>query len=120
MSPSSEGSAAWKRVAGMQGLYFVATGLWPIVHRRSFELVTGPKLEGWLVKTVGALAAAMGATFLNAARQRRVSPQVRVLGVGSALAFAGVDVWYVARRRISRVYLMDAALELGLAAAWYL
>jgi hypothetical protein len=106
------------RTATVQGIYFLATGLWPIVHRRSFEAVTGPKREGWLVNTVGVLAAAMGVSLLAGAREGRVSRPIQVLGVGSALAFAGVDVWYVARRRISPVYLADAVVELGLAAGW--
>jgi hypothetical protein len=107
-----------KATATVQGIYFLATGLWPIVHPRSFEAVTGPKLEHWLLKTVGVMAGVMGATLLAAAREPRITRPVRVLGVGSALAFAGVDVWYVARRRISPVYLLDAAAELALIAAW--
>jgi hypothetical protein len=117
MGRVAKGSAR-TRTATVQGIYFLATGLWPIVHRRSFEAVTGPKREGWLVNTVGVLAAAMGVSLLAAAREGRVSRPIQVLGVGSALAFAGVDVWYAARRRISPVYLVDAAAELALAAAW--
>ncbi len=33
----------------------MATGLWPLVHRRSFEAVTGRKTYWWLVNTVGSL-----------------------------------------------------------------
>jgi hypothetical protein len=29
------------------------TGVWPIPHLQSFEAVTGPKKERWLVKTMG-------------------------------------------------------------------
>jgi hypothetical protein len=29
------------------------TGVWPILRLRSFEAVTGPKKERWLVKTMG-------------------------------------------------------------------
>lgn len=38
-----------------QGIYYVASGLWPLLHMRSFEAVTGPKRDKWLVNTVGAL-----------------------------------------------------------------
>src|SRR5258708_5889367 len=48
-----------------------------------------------------------------------VARELRVLGVGSALGFAAVDFWFAGvRRRISRVYLADGVVELGLAAAW--
>jgi hypothetical protein len=101
-----------------QGLFFVATGLWPIVHLPSFEKVTGPKPEGWLVKTVGALIAVGGAALAVASR-RTVTREWALLGAGTALALASVDVWYAGvRRRIAPVYLLDAGVELGLAAAW--
>ena len=50
-------------LAGLQAAYYVGTGLWSLVHRRSFERVTGPKREYWLVRTVGALAVAIGAAL---------------------------------------------------------
>lgn len=104
-----------------QGLYFAATGLWPIVHLRSFEAVTGPKPEGWLVKTVGALLAVMGAGLVASSRRRRVTRDWALLAAGGAAALATVDVWYAGvRRRISPVYLADAPIEGALAAGWFL
>ena len=55
-----------------QGAYYVATGIWSWVSLRTFEVVTGPKVDDWLVQTVGALAAAIGDTLLVA--ERRVNP----------------------------------------------
>jgi hypothetical protein len=101
-----------------QGAYFLATGLWPILHMRSFEAVTGRKRERWLVKTVGVLVGAIGASLLVGARERRMSPETRLLGQGSALGLAAIDTWYVLRRRISPIYLADAAAELLLAGVW--
>jgi hypothetical protein len=43
------------------GVYYVSTGALSFVSRRAFEAVTGPKLEWWLVQTVGALVTAVGA-----------------------------------------------------------
>ena len=94
-----------------QGLYYVATGAWPFVHLKSFERVTGPKYEIWLVRAVGALAAAIGVTLVRASRTP--SRDARGLARASALAFAAIDVAYAARRRISPIYLADAAFELG-------
>jgi hypothetical protein len=110
----AERGLAW----GQGGLY-VATGVWPILHMRSFEAVTGPKRERWLVRTVGVLVTVLGATLAFGAARRRVTPELRLLGAASAVALAGVDVWYAGvRRRISPVYLADAVVELALAAAW--
>jgi hypothetical protein len=107
-----------RRLAIGQGAFFIAAGLWPIVHLRSFEAVTGPKRERWLVKTVGALLAVAG-TALAVAGRRRPELETAVLGAGTAIALGAMDVWYAGRRRrISSVYLADAALELGIAGAW--
>jgi hypothetical protein len=37
--------------------FYVVTGAWPFVSMRAFEMVTGPRVDRRLVKTVGALAA---------------------------------------------------------------
>jgi hypothetical protein len=41
-----------------------------------------------------------------------------VLGAGAAAGLGLIDLVYVARGRISPVYLLDAALQLPIAAAW--
>jgi len=112
-----------RAVLGVQGVFYVITGLWPLVSMATFERVTGPKVDHWLVRTVGLLAAVIGASLLTAAGRAEGGPAVWVLALGAALAFAAVDLVYVAAGRISRVYLLDAAAELVLAvllsvAAW--
>jgi hypothetical protein len=104
------------RAPVLQGVYFLLTGVWPLLSMRTFEAVTGPKVDKWLVKTVGVLVAVIGASLLaDAARPSRGS---RVLGVGSAVALGGVDVVYSLRERISKIYLADAVLEALLIALW--
>jgi hypothetical protein len=101
------------RLATLHGAYYLITGLWPLLSMRTFEAVTGPKSDRWLVRMVGLLAAVIGASLLA----RRGSGD-RILPVGSALAFASVDATYSLRGTISRIYLADALLELGLVAGW--
>lgn len=105
-------------VALVQGVFYLATGIWALVDLDSFMAVTGPKADHWLVKTVGALVAVIGAVLLSAARSRRVTDEIVLLGIGCALALAAIDVYYVSIGRISSIYLLDAAAEVGLAAAW--
>jgi hypothetical protein len=104
------------KVALVQGVYYLATGLWPIFHIKSFLLVTGPKTDLWLVKTVGILVAVIGTVLLSASRSRRISDEIILLAAGSALGLAIIDVVYA--RQISSVYLADAAAELCLVALW--
>jgi hypothetical protein len=105
-------------LAMVQGAYYAATGVWALVDIDSFQVVTGPKADRWLVKTVGVLVTAIGGALGLAGLRRRLTPEVRLLAIGSALGLAGIDVYYVAKGRIARIYLADAAAELAMAAAW--
>ena len=112
------GAEVRRLVAIVQAGYFLVTGIWPLLHMRSFEWISGPKVDRWLVKTVGALIAAIGSAIGLAAWRKRLTPEIELLAVSTAVSLAAVDVVYVARRRIRWVYLLDAVAELGLAAAW--
>ena len=98
------------------GAYYVVTGVAPFVSRRAFEAVTGPKLEWWLVQTVGVVVTAVGAGMLSGALRDRVGPELALIAAGSAAGLAGIDVVHVARGRISPAYLADAAVQLALLA----
>jgi hypothetical protein len=101
-----------------QSTYYLLTGAWALLDIASFQRVTGPKVDTWLVKMVGALVVVIGAVLGMGARHRRVSAELATLGIGSAVAFTAVDVFYAARRRISPVYLLDALAELFLITIW--
>jgi hypothetical protein len=101
-----------------QGFVYVGTGLWPLIHIKSFMKVTGPKRDIWLVNTVGVLVTVIGAVFLLAARRKRVAPEVALLGTGAAAGLTGIDVVYVAKGTIWPIYLLDAVGESFLIAAW--
>ena len=98
----------------VQGGYYVGTGILPFVSRRAFEAATGPKREWWLVQTVGALVTVIGGVLLSGASRHSDSRELIGLAAGSATALAAIDVVYVARRRISPRYLVDAAVQAGL------
>lgn len=82
--------------------------------------MTGPKRDFWLVQTVGALIGVSGATLAIAARDRDSleRPALRVLAIGTALSLTAVDLVFVLRRRISPIYLADAAIELAIVTGW--
>jgi hypothetical protein len=105
-------------VAIAQGAFFVATGVWPLLHITSFEKVTGPKADRWLVKTVGALVTVVGAAVTTAGIRKRITPETRMLAMGSSLSLAVIDLVYTRRRRISKIYLLDAFAELSLVFLW--
>lgn len=107
-----------RSVLRFQAAYYVATGALPLISRRAFEWLTGPKREWWLVQMVGLLAVTNGLALAAGTRNTaRPSRETVTLSVLSALSFAAIDVTYVLKRRISPVYLVDAVLEAAVAAA---
>jgi len=102
----------------VQGLYYLATGIWPIVDIASFQAITGPKYETWLVRTVGLVIAIVGLTLLIAARKQRAGASTAVLAIGTAVALALVDIIFTIRRDIPPIYLLDAVAEIGLVTWW--
>lgn len=104
-------------VGRAQGLANVLGGAWPLLHMRSFERVLGPKTDRWLVRTVAGLLIVNGSTQLVSSTPDPVA-QARLLGIGTAAVLAAIDLVYAPTGRISRMYLVDAAVELGWILAW--
>jgi hypothetical protein len=100
-----------RRLFVIQGAYYLVTGIWPLVHLNSFETVTGPKTDDWLVQTVGVLAATMGATLVVGSRRQPPNLETLTLSALSAVGFAAVDVVFVCFGVISRIYLVDAVVQ---------
>lgn len=105
-------------VAMGQGIYDLTTGVWPLLSMRTFLAVTGPKADLWLVRAIGLLTGSIGAALLAGGLRRRITPELRFLGLASALSLGGIDVTYVARRRISPIYLLDALAQAAFVAMW--
>lgn len=105
-------------LAWFQGVFYALTGIWPLVSMSTFVAVTGPKVDLWLVRTVGILILVVGATLMLGARRRRIGPELVFLAAGCALGLAGIDLVYALADRIWDVYLLDAVAEIALALAW--
>jgi hypothetical protein len=105
-------------VALAQALYYGATGLWPLASRRTFEAVTGPKEDWWLVESLALLLLPIAGALGAAAARDRITPEIELLGAGAAGMLAASDVLVAARRRGRWTYLIDAAVSGSFVAAW--
>ena len=105
------------RILQIQGVYYLLTGVWPLLSIRSFQAITGPKTDLWLVRTVGALVAVIGAVLTWGSEQSQGERQTVALACGSAASLTAVESYYALRHRISAIYLLDAVAEIALIAA---
>ena len=78
----------------------------------SFEAVTGPKTDDWLVRMVALLTVGIAVAIWP--RAGEVATSLRTLAVWAAASFLVIDVVYTALVVISPIYLLDAAAELVL------
>jgi hypothetical protein len=105
-----------KTMLTIQGFFYLITGIWPLLSVRTFEMVTGPKVDRWLLKTVGLLVASSGMVFLYTALINPLIPvETLLLAVLNGLSLAAIDIHFVRKKRISRVYLADAGVEIFIA-----
>ena len=107
-------------LAYSQGIYFLVTGLWPIVHLTSFMAVTGPKSDHWLVRTIGALIMAIAIPLLIAAVKKEINFSLITMAILSAIGLTIIDIYYVSVKVISPIYLADAIAETLIIIGWIL
>ena len=111
-------NAILQAVPWVHAAYFITGGLWSVLDRRSFEAISGPKVDYWLVRTVGGLLTAVGAVIAAPTGMGGSLRKFRWLAMGTSGVLIAIDLVYVAKRRISPVYLLDAATNLMLIAGW--
>lgn len=96
-------------ILGTQGLYYVVTGLWPLLHPRSFTWLMGTKVDQFQLSVTAALIVAIGATLVVAVFRSRPAASAVLLSVASALAFILVELRF--RASLRAPYWLDFALE---------
>jgi hypothetical protein len=86
-------------MARVHGAINVVSGLWPILHMRSFEWVFGPKVDRWLVYTVAGLLTSVGYAQWRAGTDEDW-PHARRIGVATSSTLLLIDLLNVPRGRI--------------------
>lgn len=102
----------------LQGVYYLITGVWPLLSIKTFEMVTGPKTDKWLVKTVGIMIAVVGLALIIAFIRKELSFEMVLTAAGCALGLMLIDIIYSTKRVISKIYLLDAVAEFVLLIGW--
>lgn len=103
-----------------QGAYNLFGGLWPLLHMRSFEAITGPKDDSWLVRTVAGILVVVGVVLLRDAFRGHVAQSVRFMAAGISTVLAIVAIVSSLAGFISWLYFFDGLIHLAFALAWML
>ncbi|NJC68578.1 hypothetical protein HC031_02395 [Planosporangium thailandense] len=101
-----------RRLLAAQGGYYLVTGVWPLLHFRSFTTVAGPKPDRFQTQVAGALFAAAGLALLAG---RPLETGTRVLSGATAAAAMLMDLAYLPR--IRKIFLAEACVEAAFLAA---
>ena len=102
----------------IQGTYTLFTALWALVDIESFMMVTGPKTDIWLVKTVSVLLLPITTAFFYALYFRTDQRLIIIIGLVTSLALACIDFYYTANKTIRWVYAADGVLETLFCITW--
>lgn len=99
------------------GAYYLFAGAWPLVHMDSFEAVTGPKPDEFLVRTVG-LILLMTGTILLSQRRAPWERSAVFAAMGTALILGCVAVVSASGGWVWKVFFAEGAMHLLFATAW--
>ena len=105
-------SSWWPRRA--QGLYYVATGLWPAVFPQHYMEATGQESHQRAAQVLGVAVAALGGVLALDLLPRRVA---RWAGIGVAGTLAAGAAYFVARGKGIPVNATDGLVQLVFAAS---
>ncbi|HFK5529368.1 TPA: hypothetical protein ACGZ99_003449 [Elizabethkingia anophelis] len=104
----------------IQGVYYILTGIWPLINIESFIRVTGPKTDIWLVQTVGLLLLPYGLLCFYMANNTKKYPVIAIALALCSLSLAGINVYYYMKHAINWVYSIDFIIEMIFLVYWIL
>lgn len=103
----------WPRRA--QGLYYVASGLWPAVFPHHYMQATGQESHQRVAQVLGVAVAALGGALALDVLPPRVA---RWAGIGTAIALGAGAAYFVARGKGIPVNATDGLVQLAFAGSW--
>ena len=95
----------------IQGIYSLVTAVWALVDIKTFMMVTGPKTDIWLVKTVAVLLIPISTSLLLSAFFVSTFWQPMIVGLLSAIGLAVIDFYYSGNDTISKIYMWDGIAQ---------
>ena len=108
-------------VAAVQGGSYIGFAAWLFTRPRQYRETHGIETNDWVLRAHGTWMLVTGSALLvAAARGTTTQPEVRLLGVASAVGLATNDGIGAMRREVASIYYSDLAWESAIAALWAL
>ena len=104
----------------IHALYFLATGLWPVLDINSFVFFTGAETDIWMAKALGLLMSIIGLLLISAIIRNKLIMELIMLIIFSAFAIAGVEFYYGWNDMIPEIFLLDSTVEFFFILCWIL
>ena len=108
----------YRKLLWVQGTYMVLTALWGLLDIHSFMVVTGPKTDVWLVKTVSVLILCLSILFFSNLAVHSHPLPVVLTGMSASAGLAFIDFYYTLNETIRWVYAVDGGVEAGFFCLW--
>lgn len=102
----------------LQAVYYLVTGLWPLIHLKSFFEVTGPKTDVWLVQMVGVLIFSYSILFFYMAFTRRLLQVHAVVGSLIAFGIGCIELYHYLQGTLRGIYYVDFIIEVCFFMYW--
>ncbi len=100
-----------------QGVYYVLTGLWPLLDFHSFARFVALDVIPFQAQAFAAVIIVIGASLIEAARREPPGPYPTMLGAAVAGAIAIVSLFWLPRMGVASGLWIDFAVEVAIVAA---
>ena len=96
---------------------FLLTAVWALVDIQSFMVITGPKTDVWLVRTVAVLLICISLFFLLSSKKSEES-RITLTALVFSFGLAYIDFYYTLNNTIRWVYALDGIVESMFGLLW--
>lgn len=108
----------WRRwILLIQGVYYMVTGLWPLLHFSSFSAVVRIQIVPFQAHAFAAVILVVGGLLIEAARREPPGPFPTLLGLTVAAAIAVVSLFWLPRLNLLSGLWIDLVVEVAIAIA---
>jgi hypothetical protein len=102
------------------GIYIFLTAVWGLVEISSFMVVTGPKTDIWLVRTVSiCLLPYSFICFFIYYNPKKLSKLLLLCMITMGIGLIYIDIYYYELKVIKWVYLIDAFFQVFFLMIWF-